>query len=369
MTRVELIALPGLPEVEAGDDLAALITQAVDQSDGVRLTDGDILAISSKIVAKSENRYAPGGSADLQSTAVAAETVRVVAARTTPRGGARIVESRSGPVLAAAGVDASNVPPGPDGAARVLLLPADPDVSARRLRASLIALTGRRLGVLLTDTLGRPWRTGQTDTAIGAAGVRPAEDLSGHLDTQGRPMEVTLRALADELAGAADLVKGKTAGVPVAIVRGLGHLVTADDGPGAAVLLRPAGEDWFRYGHAEAARAALGLTPEALSSKGLPPQSVVAGTLTDRLQRAVTVAQLAPAPRCPGALVTVAEDAVRLRPPADADPPALLALGALAQRIVVAAWAEDVALTLEPDGDGVTLTTLAELGPDSGPRP
>lgn len=354
MNRVELVALTGLPEVGPGDDLAELIANA--SRDGVRLTDGDILAVSSKVVAKTENRYAPGESTDQRTAAVAAETVRVVASRTTPRGTAQIVESRSGPVLAAAGVDASNVPPGPDGAARVLLLPADPDAAARQLRARLTALTGRRLGVLLTDTLGRPWRTGQADTAIGAAGVCPAEDLSGHPDTQGRAMEVTLRALADEIAAAADLVKGKTDGVPVAVVRGLAHLVTEDDGPGAASLLRPAGEDWFRYGHAEAARAALGLTPELVTAAGLPPQPVSAGTLTERLQRAVTIARAAPAPGCPGALVTIEPDAVRLNLPPGAPGPALFALGALAQRILVAAWAEDVLLTLEADGDGIALT-------------
>jgi coenzyme F420-0:L-glutamate ligase/coenzyme F420-1:gamma-L-glutamate ligase len=188
--------------------------------------------------------------------AVTSQTVRVVAERVTPRGLTRVVESRSGPVLAAAGVDASNVAPG-----TVLLLPADPDASARALRARLAELTGARVGVVVSDTAGRAWRDGQVDIAIGAAGVAVAEDLRGAHDEHGRLLEVTVRALADEVASLGDLVKGKLAGVPVAVVRGLEALVDDDDGPGASALLRSGGEDWFRYGHVEAVRSALGVPP------------------------------------------------------------------------------------------------------------
>ena len=143
------------------------------------------------------------------------------------RGDARIVETRQGLVLAAAGVDASNTPPG-----TVVLLPEDPDESARRLRKALRDRPGAAVGVIITDTLGRAWRIGQTDTAIGAAGVRPFVDYRGTEDSFGNSLEVTLDAVADEIAAAADLVKGKASGVPVAIVRGLADLVTAGDGPG-----------------------------------------------------------------------------------------------------------------------------------------
>ena len=156
------------------------------------------------------------------------------------------METRQGLVLAAAGVDNSNTPPG-----TVALLPEDPDASARRLRKDLSGRLGIRLAVIVTDTLGRPWRMGQTDAAIGAAGIVPARDHRGETDTFGNLLEVTLAAVADEIAAAADLVKGKTGGIPVAVVRGLGELVTTDDGPGATALIRPAGEDMFRFGSAE----------------------------------------------------------------------------------------------------------------------
>jgi coenzyme F420-0:L-glutamate ligase / coenzyme F420-1:gamma-L-glutamate ligase len=156
------------------------------------------------------------------------------------------VETRHGLVLAAAGVDNSNTPPG-----TVALLPEDPDASARRLRKALGGLAGVQIGVIITDTLGRPWRMGQTDVAIGAAGVIPALDHRGLSDTFGNPLEVTLAAVADEIAAAADLVKGKTSGIPAAVVRGLAEFVTEADGPGATALIRPASEDMFRFGSAE----------------------------------------------------------------------------------------------------------------------
>lgn len=365
--RVELIAVPGLPEVTAGADLAGLVVAALSGS-GIGVEDGDVLALTSKVVAKSEGRYldpVPGQAG--HEGAVATETLRVVAQRRTPRGLARIVHSRSGPVQAAAGVDASNLPTAPDGAPRLLALPLDPDASARRLRTAVGALTGARVGVLVTDTLGRPWRVGQTDAAIGAAGVVVAQDLSGRPDAHGRLMEVTLRALADEIAAAGDLVKGKTDGVPVALVRGLGHLVTDQDGAGAAALLRPWAEDWFRYGHAEAARAALGVPPEALDAAGVPAQPITPGTDRERLERAVAVACAATDPIARAADARLGVDlhpdpatvSIRCAP----TPSGWLAAGALAQRIVVAAWAEDLAVDVQaplPDG---SLTISGTRGP------
>jgi coenzyme F420-0:L-glutamate ligase/coenzyme F420-1:gamma-L-glutamate ligase len=162
--------------------------------------------------------------------AIDAETIWVVARR----GATRIVETRHGLVLAAAGVDNSNTPPG-----TVVLLPEDPDGSARRLRKALRDRLGARVGVIITDTLGRPWRNGQTDAAIGAAGVLPLRDYRGRPDTFGTPLAVTVAAVADEIAAATDLVKAKTSGIPVAIVRGLADLVTDADGPGGRALIRP----------------------------------------------------------------------------------------------------------------------------------
>jgi coenzyme F420-0:L-glutamate ligase/coenzyme F420-1:gamma-L-glutamate ligase len=250
--RLELFVLPGIGEIRAGDDLAAIILTAIARSaaapEASRLADGDILAMTSKIVSKAEGRQV--AAADREQ-AIADETVRVVATRAFPGGVTRIVENRQGLVMAAAGVDASNVEHG-----TVLLLPIDPDASARALCDALRAGTGLRLGVLITDTVGRPWREGQTDIAIGAAGVAVLDDLRGSTDTSGRRLDVTVAAVADEIAGAADLVKGKTSGNPVAVVRGLGRLVVGmADADGAAALLRPTGNDMFRLGTAEATAA------------------------------------------------------------------------------------------------------------------
>jgi len=137
----------------------------------------------------------------------------------------------------------------------VLLLPEDPDASAARIRARLRELLGVRVGVVVSDTLGRPWRIGLTDGAIGVAGLVPLDDLRGRTDGHGNRLEATITAVADEIAAAAELVKGKLDGVPVALVRGLGHLVTDETGPGARALIRPPAEDMFRYGSADVLRA------------------------------------------------------------------------------------------------------------------
>lgn len=248
--RLQAWTLPGLPEIAEGDDLAGLIGQALDDAraedpaDG--LEDGDIVVVTSKIVSKAEGRFV---AASDREAAITAETVRIVAERRPQNGGptTRIVENRLGIVAAAAGVDASNTPPG-----TVLLLPTDPDHSAYQLAASLRARFGVTVGVIITDTLGRPWRVGQTDAAIGAAGVLVIDDLKGELDGQGRVLGVTEPAVADEIAAMADLVKRKNAGTPVAVVRGLGRLVTALDASGARTLNRDAALDMFRLGTDEA---------------------------------------------------------------------------------------------------------------------
>jgi coenzyme F420-0:L-glutamate ligase/coenzyme F420-1:gamma-L-glutamate ligase len=267
MTQLSVIGVAGLPEIAAGADLAGLISGAAPD-----LHDGDILVITSKIVSKAEGRVVRAD----RERAIDGEAARVVARR----GQTRIVETRHGLVLAAAGVDSSNTAPG-----TVVLLPEDPDGSARRLRKALGERRGVNVGVVVTDTMGRPWRMGQTDVAIGAAGVAPLRDHRGQPDTFGNTMEVTVAAVGDEIAAAADLVKGKTTQMPVAIVRGLAELVTDSDGPGAAALIRPAAEDMFRLGAAD-------VLYERRTVREFTGEAVDSGAV----RRAIAAALTAPAP-------------------------------------------------------------------------
>ena len=251
---ITVFAPAGIGEVERGTDLAALVVGAVAGDPQGPLRSGDVVVVTSKIVSKADGLTR---AADERSAVVAEQTMRTVARR----GPTSIVRTRSGLTLAAAGVDASNVAPG-----TVLVLPEDPDARAAELQVRLVELTGLPLGVVVSDTAGRAWRTGQTDQAIGAAGLRVLDRYAGRRDGYGNDLQVTARAVADEIAGAADLVKGKLAGRPVAVVRGLADLVQPTSAPDgrAGDLIRPEREDMFGHGAREAVLlAALAATGQA----------------------------------------------------------------------------------------------------------
>jgi coenzyme F420-0:L-glutamate ligase/coenzyme F420-1:gamma-L-glutamate ligase len=257
MTRTSsgLMCLPltGIGEVSEGDDLGALLTEDVD------LLDGDILVVTSKVVSKAEGRVVSLEKVD----ALAQETDRVVARR----GPTSIVRTHHGLVMAGAGIDNSNTALG-----TVVLLPVDPDASAHALRGRIAALTDRNVAVVVTDTSGRAWRHGQTDIAIGAAGLEVLHDYAGRTDDYGNLLLVTAPAIADEIAGAADLVKGKLERCPAAVVRGLPGLVlpAGERGPGATQLVREEASDMFGLGAREAVLLAVRADPRDLRGFGKP---------------------------------------------------------------------------------------------------
>jgi coenzyme F420-0:L-glutamate ligase / coenzyme F420-1:gamma-L-glutamate ligase len=239
---ISILPVEGLPEIRAGDDLGALIAERA------RLEDGDVLVVAHKAVSKAEGRVvrlaeveptpeAHALAADhdpRQLEVILREAVRLVRMRPP----LVIAETRHGFVCASAGVDASNAPE-PE---TVVLLPKDPDASAARLRGRLQEAAGAEIGVIVSDSFGRAWRQGTTDVAIGAAGIRPLLDLKGHRDPVGYELRATVIAVADELAGAAELVMGKTDGVPAAVIRG----VDAKGNGTANELVMPAERDLFR---------------------------------------------------------------------------------------------------------------------------
>lgn len=249
---LRVTGLPGIPEIEEGDDVAALALGAASRA-GLEVAAGDVFVVTQKVVSKAEGRlvaleevtpssdarrWAEAWDRDPRAIELALrEATRVVRMER----GVLITETRGGLVCANSGVDTSNVPPG-----FAALLPLDPDDSARRICAALRERLGTPVGVVISDTFGRPWREGQTDVAIGVAGLVPILDHRGTSDAHGRPLRTTRTAVADELAAAAELVMGKTKGVPVALVQGM-DLGTADLGePGARALVRAAEEDLFR---------------------------------------------------------------------------------------------------------------------------
>lgn len=329
---LSVIPIRGIPEVTAGDDLAGMILAGL-SANGVTLGDGDVLVVTSKVVSKALGlRRATTD----RGAVVEEETVRVVAERATATGVTRIVEGRSGAVTAAAGVDGSNS--GPSG--EVLVLPVDPDAITLDLRVTLEARVPRvRFGVILSDTAGRPWRVGQTDFALGAAGVEVCADHRGGMDADGRPLEVTVRAVADELAAAGDLVKGKAERCPVALVSGAGRWVLGrgEPGPGARRLLRVGPGDFFALGHVEAARAALGIEPGSPSAAEVGIRSAVPETVADRIARALRAARLG---EPEGTDITVTQTPTGILTIRGID---AYAVGRLAARLEVALWSEDLA--------------------------
>lgn len=300
---VTLWAPDGLPEFRPGADLAGILAEAL-TADPHGLTDGDVVVLTSKVLSKTEGRIVPAPTDPeerdaLRRRLVEQESVRLVARvnRTL------ITENRLGIVQAAAGVDGSNVETG-----ELALLPIDPDSSAAALAADLRRITGARVAVLVTDTMGRAWRTGQIDMAIGAAGMRVSVGYDGAVDRQGNELLVTDVAVADEVAAAADLVKGKLGARPVAVVRGLGHLLVDDDNDAgndddsapspdvprtARDLVRDGEFDLFRLGTAEAlAQGRREAVPARRSVRRFSDEPVDAEALAEAVADALT----APAP-------------------------------------------------------------------------
>jgi len=371
-----VVPLPGIPEVRPGDDLARLLLEAVRRA-GLELADGDVLAVTSKVVAKAEGRLVPlpddpAGRERVLREAVAAETARVVARR----GRLVIAETRHGLVGANALVDASNA-----GGDRLVLLPADPDASAARLRQAIEALDGHDVAVVVTDTLGRPWRLGQTDVAVGLAGMGALDDWRGRADGDGRLLEVTEVAVADEVAAAADLVKGKAARVPAALLRG----VPRPKGDGTARdLVRSPADDLFRTaGTADDLLAFLEGPPPPAAFRPDPVEEAA-------LDRAVAAARAIPLPGgrrlqvlpVPGPGRAACLAALSPTPPALAGAPSLLACcldspgpgldlaaGGALRTLVLALHALGAAALLHPADPAArpALAAALSLGPGAEP--
>ncbi|HET7416318.1 MAG TPA: coenzyme F420-0:L-glutamate ligase [Solirubrobacterales bacterium] len=242
-SELRVMPVEGMPEVQAGDRLGRLIAGRAE------VAEGDIVVVSQKVVSKAEGRVRrlaevePAELAQELAKKLGKEAGFVELVLSESREVLReervlITETHHGFVCANAGIDSSNLPE--DGT--VCLLPEDPDASARKIRAEL----GREVAVVISDSFGRAWRLGQAETAIGCAGLQPLDDWRGRTDAGGRELSATVIAIADEVAAAADLVRVKDSGVPAVIVRGLDRYVVAEDGPGAAALRRPPGEDLFR---------------------------------------------------------------------------------------------------------------------------
>ncbi|MFC8615108.1 coenzyme F420-0:L-glutamate ligase [Micromonospora purpureochromogenes] len=361
--RLEILPVLGIGDVTEGDDLAALIATAAPW-----LRDGDVLVVTSKIVSKAEGRLVdvPADGPErlaARDEVLAAETARVVATR----GATRIVQTHHGFVMASAGIDASNVDK-----TRLVLLPKDPDASARALRAALAERYGVDVAVIVSDTMGRPWRNGLTDVALGVAGMSAIRDHRGEVDPYGNELHLTQMAVVDELAGAGELIKGKCDQVPVAVVRGYLNAGRTDDGAGASVLVRDATMDLFSLGTAEARAAGLRSAatladgtgpapadPEAVRRAVAAVADVVApGTafthVTDEEVRAGLVATVPGWPAGATGLILGAA-------PTPVDRPDLVRFGADLQRLRTALAAEEVPSALLPPPAGSTASACLAI--------
>ncbi|GAA2897878.1 hypothetical protein Acy02nite_21620 [Actinoplanes cyaneus] len=337
--RLEILPVEGIGDVTPGDDLAELITGAAPW-----LRDDDVLVVTSKIVSKAEGRLvevpADGPERDeARVRALESETARVVARR----GPTTIVQTHHGFVMAAAGIDASNVDK-----THLVLLPADSDASARRLRADLAA-RGLDVAVIVSDTMGRAWRNGLTDVALGASGIDALLDHRGEIDPYGNELSLTQMAVVDELSAAAELVKGKCDQVPVAVVRGYPRRVSDADA-GVRVLIRDAESDMFGLGtaeaHAQGLRDAAVITDAAQVGDFADPEAGMAAA-----QRAL---ELVGDVATPGTQIVGSFDHMRLTPGGD-EPAGLIRLGVIAHRLRAALAAEGFATRLEIDDQGATL--------------
>ncbi|MFI7425585.1 coenzyme F420-0:L-glutamate ligase [Micromonospora sp. NPDC049836] len=354
--RLEILPVLGIGDVTEGDDLAALIATAAPW-----LRDGDVLVVTSKIVSKAEGRLVdvPADGPErlaARDEVLAGETARVVASR----GATRIVQTHHGFVMASAGIDASNVDK-----TRLVLLPADPDASARALRAALRDRYRLDVAVIISDTMGRPWRNGLTDVALGVAGMPAIRDHRGEIDPYGNELQLTQMAVVDELAGAGELIKGKCDQVPVAVVRGYLGVGRDDDSAGARALVRDAELDLFSLGTAEARAAGLREAATLADGPGPTPAdpaavdraiAAVAGVLapgtvlthvTDEAVRAGLVATVPGWPAHATGLVLGA-------PPTPVDAADLVRFGADLQRLRTALAAEGVPSALLPPPPATT---------------
>ncbi len=344
--RLEVLPVRGIGDVTPGDDLAAMIVTAAPW-----LRDGDVLVVTSKIVSKAEGRLVEvppdGPERDVARENVIADETRRVVAR---RGQTTIVQTRHGFVMAAAGVDASNVDK-----IHLVLLPADPDASARALRSALRSRYGLDVAIIVSDTMGRAWRNGLTDVALGAAGIAPIRDHRGETDPYGNELQLTEMAVVDELAAAGELVKGKRDRVPVAVVRG--YPATGGDGPGAAVLIRDAASDMFSLGTAEAraaGRTDAAVLADAAGLPGAPADSP--GAPADRAAVARAVATVSGVVAAGTTFTPSGLDGddpagtrVHCAPPAGSGAAQLIRFGADVHRLRAALLAEGLVSAVIPD--------------------
>jgi len=322
---ITITPLTGIPEVSEGDDLAELVQLGLDHA-GVELADGDVLVVSSKIASKALGLVTHDADKD---RVVRGESEYVVAERSVGDRFTRVVRAKAGPVMAAAGVDGSNT----GGRGGWLLLPHDPDGICQQLHDALLARHGVRVGIVLSDTAGRAWRMGQVDFALGAHGVRVLDDLRGGSDADGRPLEVTSRAVADEIAAAADLAKGKVSAVPAAVLRGLPDVLVDEPleaHPRGRDLVRTGPGDWFGYGRVEAVRAALGIEPGTPEAEAVGVAPAGPDTRLDAVSRAARAAL--------HGVESGTADVGRLSVTLGAESP--YELGQLVARLRTALWAE-----------------------------